>query len=132
MRISDWSSDVCSSDLATFRDTYVLNINATFRIRSNALAYSFRCHRADPLPPDGKTRNGTMKNRFLTAGLIAAMMVPAVASAAPSQAELRPDRQDVRQEKRAVPQSVRHGDRHDERDERRDLRNARQEYREIG
>src|SRR3546814_16785526 len=104
MRISDWSSDVCSSDLATFRDTYVLNINATFRIRSNALAYSFRCHRADPLPPDGKTRNGTMKNRFLTAGLIAAMMVPAVASAAPSQAELRRDRQAVRQEKRAVRQ----------------------------
>ncbi len=71
-----------------------------------------------------------MKSKFLTAGLIAAMMVPVAASAATSPGELRRDRQDVRQEKRDVRQAVRYGDRKDVRDEHRDLRNARQEYRE--
>ena len=69
-----------------------------------------------------------MKNKFLTAGLIAAMIVPAAAQA--QTGELRRDRQEIRQEKRDVRQAVRAGDRHDVREESRDLRGARQEYRE--
>jgi Ni/Co efflux regulator RcnB len=69
-----------------------------------------------------------MKSKFLTAGLIAAMMVPAMAQA--QTGELRRDRQEVREQKRDVRQAVRHGDRGDVRDQRRDLRDARQEYRE--
>jgi len=71
-----------------------------------------------------------MNSKFLTAGLIAAMMIPAAASAATSPGELRRDRQDIRQEKRDVRQAVRYGDRRDVREEHRELRGARQEYRE--
>lgn len=69
-----------------------------------------------------------MKSKFLTAGLIAAMMVPAVAQA--QTGELRRDRQEIREEKRDVRQAVRHGDRSDVREEKRELRDARQDYRE--
>jgi Ni/Co efflux regulator RcnB len=69
-----------------------------------------------------------MKSKFLTAGLIAAMMIPAAAQA--QTGELRRDRQEVREQKRDVRQAVRHGDRGDVREQRRDLRDARQEYRE--
>src|SRR3546814_16500988 len=68
------------------------------------------------------------KLQFLTAGLIAAMMVPAVAQA--QTGELRRDRQEVREQKRDVRQAVRYGNRGDSREQRRDLRDARQEYRE--
>src|SRR3546814_1617304 len=67
------------------------------------------------------------KMQFLTAGLIAAMMVPAVAQA--QTGELRRDRQEVREQKRDVRQAVRYGNRGDVREQRRDLRDARQEYR---
>src|SRR3546814_18462969 len=33
MRISDWSSDVCSSDLITHRQRYITNIHASYRRR---------------------------------------------------------------------------------------------------
>lgn len=69
-----------------------------------------------------------MKSKFLTAGLIAAMMVPAAAQA--QTRELARDRQDIRQEQRDVRQAQRYGDTRDVRNERRDLREARQEYRE--
>src|SRR3546814_12556538 len=68
------------------------------------------------------------KMQFLTAGLIAAMMVPAVAQA--QTGELRRDRQEVREQKRDVRQAVRYGNRGDVREQRRDLRAAGQEYRE--
>lgn len=69
-----------------------------------------------------------MKSKFLTAGLIAAMMVPAMAQA--QTREIREDRRDVREERREYHDAVRHGDRSDVREERREYNNARQEYHE--
>ena len=69
-----------------------------------------------------------MKSKILTAGLIAAMMVPAVAQA--QTRELARDRQDIRQEQRDLNQAKRYGDRHDVRDAHRDVRDAKREYRE--
>ena len=69
-----------------------------------------------------------MKSKFLTAGLIAAMMVPAMAQA--QTREIREDRRDVREEQRELRHAQRYGDRSDVREERRDVRNARQELRE--
>jgi Ni/Co efflux regulator RcnB len=70
-----------------------------------------------------------MKTKFLTAGLIAALMVPG-AALAQSRGEVRESRQDVREEQRELRQAQRYGDRGDVREERRDVRNARQELRE--
>jgi len=69
-----------------------------------------------------------MKSKFLTAGLIAAMMVPAMAQA--QTREIREDRRDVRQEQRELRHAQRYGDRDDVREERREYRDARQELRE--
>ena len=69
-----------------------------------------------------------MKSKILTAGLIAAMMVPAVAQA--QTRELARDRQDIRQQQRDLNQAKRYGDRHDVRDAHRDVRDAKREYRE--
>ena len=69
-----------------------------------------------------------MKSKILTAGLIAAMMVPAMAQA--QTRELARDRQDIRQEQRDLNQAKRYGDRHDVRDAHRDVRDAKREYRE--
>lgn len=69
-----------------------------------------------------------MKSKFLTLGLIAAMMVPAVAQA--QTRELRNDRRDISEQKKDVRDAKRYGDRSDVRDERRDVRDAKQEYRE--
>ena len=63
-----------------------------------------------------------MKSKILTAGLIAAMMVPAMAQAQTS--ELRRDRQDIRKEQRDLNHAKRYGDRHDVRDARSDLHDA--------
>ena len=52
-----------------------------------------------------------MKSKILTAGLIAAMMVPAMAQA--QTRELARDRQDIRQEQRDLNHAKRYGDRHD-------------------
>lgn len=70
-----------------------------------------------------------MKTKFLTVGLIAALMVPAAASAQ-TRGEVRESRQDVREEQRELRQAQRYGDRSDVREERRDVREARQELRE--
>lgn len=70
-----------------------------------------------------------MKTKFLTAGLIAALMAPGVASAQ-SQREVRESRHDLREEQRELRGAQRYGDRSDVREERRDVRDARQEYRE--
>ncbi|MBK6414788.1 DUF1090 family protein [Sphingopyxis sp.] len=70
-----------------------------------------------------------MKTKFLTVGLIAAMMVPGVASAQ-TRGEVRDSRQDVREEQRELREAQRYGDRGDVREERRDVRDARQELRE--
>ena len=70
-----------------------------------------------------------MKTKFLTVGLIAALMVPGVA-AAQTRGEVRDSRQDVREEQRELRQAQRYGDRGDVREERRDVREARQELRE--
>ena len=70
-----------------------------------------------------------MKNKFLTAGLIAALMVPGVA-AAQTRGEVRDSRQELREEQRELRQAQRYGDRGDVREERRDVRDARQELRE--
>jgi hypothetical protein len=70
-----------------------------------------------------------MKTKFLTVGLIAALMVPAAASAQ-SRGEVRESRQDLREEQRELRQAQRYGDRGDIREERRDVREARQELRE--
>jgi Ni/Co efflux regulator RcnB len=69
-----------------------------------------------------------MKSKFLTAGLIAAMMVPAMAQA--QTREIRNDRRDVREEQRELRHAQRYGDRDDIREERREYRDARQELRE--
>jgi Ni/Co efflux regulator RcnB len=69
-----------------------------------------------------------MKNRFLTVGLIAAMMVPAMAQA--QTRELSRDRQEIRKEQRDVRQAQHHGNARDVRNERRDVRDARQDYRQ--
>lgn len=69
-----------------------------------------------------------MKSKFLTAGLIAAMMVPAVAQA--QTREIRKDRQDVREEQRELRNAQRYGDRDDVREERRELRDARGDLRD--
>ena len=69
-----------------------------------------------------------MKNKFLTVGLIAAMMVPAAAAAQTRQ--IQRDRQEVREERRDLNQARRSGDRRDVREERRDVRDARQDLRE--
>ena len=69
-----------------------------------------------------------MKSKFLTAGLIAAMMVPAMAQA--QTREIREDRRDVREEQRELRHAQRYGDRDDVREERREYRDARQELRE--
>ena len=69
-----------------------------------------------------------MKSKILTAGLIAAMMVPAMAQA--QTRELARDRQDIRQEQRDLNHAKRYGDRHDVRDAHRDVRDAKREYRE--
>lgn len=69
-----------------------------------------------------------MKSKFLTAGLIAAMMVPAMAQA--QTREIREDRRDVREEQRELRNAQRYGDRDDVREERREYRDARQELRE--
>ena len=69
-----------------------------------------------------------MKSKILTAGLIAAMMVPAMAQA--QTGELRRDRQDIRKEQRDLNHAKRYGDRHAVRDARSDLHDAKKEYRE--
>lgn len=69
-----------------------------------------------------------MKSKYLTIGLIAAMMVPAVAQA--QTRELRNDRRDIREQRQDVRDAKRYGDRSDVRTERRDVREAKQEYRE--
>lgn len=69
-----------------------------------------------------------MKSKFLTAGLIAAMMVPAMAQA--QTREIREDRRDVREEQRELRHAQRYGDRDDIREERREYRDARRELRE--
>lgn len=69
-----------------------------------------------------------MKTKFLTIGLIAAMMVPAVAQAQTRQ--VREDRQDVREEQRELRNAQRTGDRGDIREERRELRDARGDLRD--
>lgn len=58
-----------------------------------------------------------MKSKFLSVGLIAALMVPSMASARTSQAELRGDRQDIRHEQRDVRQA-----KQEYRSDRRDFR----------
>ena len=68
-----------------------------------------------------------MKSKFLTAGLIAAMMVPAVAQAQTRQIER--DRQEVREQQRDLRDAQRYGTNRDVRDARRDVRDARQDLR---
>ena len=68
------------------------------------------------------------KMKFLTAGLIAAMMVPAAAQA--QTREIRKDRQELREEQRDLRNAQRRGDRSDIREARRDVRDARQDLRE--
>ncbi|MDK2761327.1 MAG: hypothetical protein KYX64_08195 [Sphingopyxis sp.] len=69
-----------------------------------------------------------MKSKFLTAGLIAAMMVPAVAQA--QTREIRNDRQELREQRRDLRDAQRYGDRGDVRGARHDVRDARQDLRE--
>ena len=68
-----------------------------------------------------------MKTKFLTIGLIAAMMVPAVAQA--QTREIRKDRQELREEQRDLRDAQRYGNRKDVREARRDVRDARQDLR---
>ncbi len=70
-----------------------------------------------------------MKRKFLSVGLITALMVPSIASARTSQAELRGDRQDIRYEQRDVRQAHRYGTAREVHREKRDLRQAKKEYR---
>jgi len=69
-----------------------------------------------------------MKSKFLTAGLIAAMMVPAIAQA--QTREIRNDRKELSEEKRDLRHAQRYGDRGDVRDARHDVRDARKDLRE--
>lgn len=69
-----------------------------------------------------------MKSKFLAAGLIAAMMVPAAAQA--QTREIRKDQQELNQAQRDLRNAQRYGDRRDVRDARRDVRDARQDLRE--
>ncbi len=69
-----------------------------------------------------------MKSKFLTAGLIAAMMVPAVAQA--QTREIRNDRRDVREERSELRDAQRYGDRGDVREERREYRDAKRDLRD--
>ena len=69
-----------------------------------------------------------MKSKFLTAGLIAAMMIPAAAQA--QNREIRNDRQELREEQRDLRNAQRYGDRGDVRDARHDVRDARKDLRE--
>ena len=69
-----------------------------------------------------------MKSKFLTAGLIAAMMVPAMAQA--QTREIRNDRKELREEQRDLRDAQRRGDRGDVRDAQRDVRDARRDLRE--
>lgn len=69
-----------------------------------------------------------MKSKFLTAGLIAAMMVPVMAQA--QTREIRNDRKELREEKRDLRHAQRYGDRGDVRDARHDVRDARKDLRE--
>lgn len=69
-----------------------------------------------------------MKSKFLTAGLIAAMMVPAMAQA--QTREIERDRREVREERRDYQNAQRHGDRKDVREARRDYNDARRDLRE--
>lgn len=69
-----------------------------------------------------------MKSKFLTAGLIAAMMVPAMAQA--QTREIRKDRQELREEQRDLRHAQRYGDRGDVRDARHDVQDARKDLRE--
>lgn len=71
-----------------------------------------------------------MTTKLITGALIAAMLLPAAATAQTSQRELQRDRQDIRAEQRDVRHAVRHGNARDVREERRDVREARREYRE--
>ena len=68
------------------------------------------------------------KMKFLTAGLIAAMMVPAAAQA--QTREIRNDRKELREEQRDLRNAQRYGDRSDVRDARHDVRDARKDLRE--
>ncbi len=68
------------------------------------------------------------KMKFLTAGLIAAMMIPAAAQA--QTGELRRDRQDIAKQQRDLRDAQRYGDHRDVRDARQDVRKAKKEYRE--
>ncbi|MBO9695098.1 MAG: hypothetical protein J7499_02760 [Sphingopyxis sp.] len=68
------------------------------------------------------------KMKFLTAGLIAAMMVPAVAQA--QTREIRNDRKELREDQRDLRHAQRYGDRDDVRDARRDVRDARKDLRD--
>lgn len=69
-----------------------------------------------------------MKSKFLTAGLIAAMMVPAAAQA--QTREIRNDRRDVREERSELRDAQRYGDRGDVREERREYRDAKRDLRD--
>lgn len=69
-----------------------------------------------------------MKSKFLTAGLIAAMMIPAAAQA--QNREIRNDRKELREEQRDLRNAQRYGDRGDVRDARHDVRDARKDLRE--
>ena len=69
-----------------------------------------------------------MKSKFLTAGLIAAMMIPAAAQA--QNREIRNDRKELREEQRDLRHAQRYGDRGDVRDARHDVRDARKDLRE--
>src|SRR3546814_4865223 len=51
MRISDWSSDVCSSDLAE-----ASSVNSIARFASNAKAMAFTLATSPRLKPSGTTR----------------------------------------------------------------------------
>lgn len=66
------------------RDTYERNINASFGLHSIVVLYSLSCHRGSlPSPPVTARKEQMMKNKFMAAGIIAALLVPAVAQARP-------------------------------------------------
>lgn len=69
-----------------------------------------------------------MKTKFLTIGLIAAMMVPAVAQAQTRQIER--DRRDVLEQQRDLRDAQRYGDRRDVKEARKDLRDAKRDHRD--
>ncbi|NIJ36547.1 Ni/Co efflux regulator RcnB [Sphingopyxis panaciterrae] len=69
-----------------------------------------------------------MKSKFLAAGLIAAMMVPAMAQA--QTREIRKDRQELREDQRDLRNAQRRGDRGDIRDARHDVQDSRKDLRE--